>query len=63
MLRRVAAERREIRKRDLATLLVALKTNTAASRASSDSLRAILLRQEFNDEIPAGLPPGMKLPF
>lgn len=44
--------------RDLAALLVAIETNAAASRASSDSMRAILKRQEFNDEIPAGLPPG-----
>jgi beta-lactamase class A len=44
--------------RDLAALFVAIETNAAASRASSDSMRAILKRQEFNDEIPAGLPPG-----
>ena len=44
--------------RDLATLLAAIETNVAASQASSDSMRAILKRQEFNDEIPAGLPPG-----
>ena len=44
--------------RDLASLLVAIHTNVAASRASCDSMRAILLRQEFNAEIPAGLPPG-----
>jgi beta-lactamase class A len=44
--------------RDLATLMVAIEQNRAASRASCDSMRAILLRQEFNGEIPAGLPPG-----
>lgn len=44
--------------RDLATLMAAIETDSAASRASCDSMRAILLRQQFNDEIPAGLPPG-----
>ena len=44
--------------RDLATLMAAIETGAAASRASTDSMRAILLRQQFNDEIPAGLPPG-----
>jgi beta-lactamase class A len=44
--------------RDLAALLMAIETNTAASRASCDSMRAILMRQEFNGEIPAGLPRG-----
>jgi beta-lactamase class A len=44
--------------RDLATLMAAIQTGAAASRASTDSMRAILLRQQFNDEIPAGLPPG-----
>jgi beta-lactamase class A len=44
--------------RDLATLMAAIQTGAAASGASTDSMRAILLRQEFNDEIPAGLPPG-----
>ncbi len=47
--------------RDLATLLVAIETGTAASRASSDSMRAVLLRQELNGEIPAGLPPGTRV--
>src|SRR5689334_17490176 len=39
--------------RDLATLMTAIESGAAASRASTDSMRAILLRQEFNDEIPA----------
>jgi beta-lactamase class A len=43
---------------DLATLLAAIETGRAASRRSCDFMRAILLRQEFNSEIPAGLPPG-----
>ena len=47
--------------RDLATLLVAIESGTAASRSSSDSMRAVLLRQELNGEIPAGLPPGTRV--
>ena len=44
--------------RDLGVLLVAIEHGRAASRASCDSMRAVLLRQEFSGEIPAGLPPG-----
>ena len=44
--------------RDLAAVMTAIETGAAASRASTDSMRAILLRQEFNGEIPAGLPAG-----
>ncbi len=44
--------------RDLATILVAIAEDRAASARSCAEMRAILLRQEFNDEIPAGLPPG-----
>jgi beta-lactamase class A len=47
--------------RDLATLMTAIETGAAASRASTDSMRAVLLRQEFNGEIPAGLPPGTRV--
>jgi beta-lactamase class A len=47
--------------RDLATLMSAIETGAAASRASTDSMRAILSRQEFNDEIPAGLPAGTRV--
>jgi beta-lactamase class A len=47
--------------RDLAVLLEAIETGRAASQASCDSMRAILLEQEFNDEIPAGLPRGVKV--
>lgn len=47
--------------RDLAVLLEAIETGRAASRASSDSMRAILLEQEFNTEIPAGLPTGVRV--
>jgi len=44
--------------RDLGVLMTALAQDKAASAASCDAMRAILRRQEFNDEIPAGLPPG-----
>ena len=43
---------------DLGMLLAAIERGRAASRASCDSMRQVLLRQEFHDEIPAGLPPG-----
>ena len=33
----------------------------ALIRASCDAMRDILARQEFNEEIPAGLPPGTKV--
>src|SRR5689334_8557946 len=44
--------------RDLALLLEAIETGRAASRQSCNAMREILLHQEFNEEIPAGLPPG-----
>jgi beta-lactamase class A len=47
--------------RDLAALLVALERGHAASPASTDSMRNMLLRQEFNDRIPAGLPRGTRV--
>ena len=47
--------------RDLAVLLEAIETGRAASRSSCDAMRDILSRQEFNEEIPAGLPPGTKV--
>ena len=47
--------------RDLAVLLEAIETGRAASRRSCDTMREILARQEFNEEIPAGLPPGTKV--
>lgn len=45
--------------RDLAVLLEAIETGRAASRQSCDAMREVLLHQEFNDEIPAGLPRGI----
>ena len=47
--------------RDLVTLMTAIESGLAASRVATDSMRAILSRQEFNDEIPAGLPPGTRV--
>ncbi|HEU4565131.1 MAG TPA: serine hydrolase [Gemmatimonadaceae bacterium] len=44
--------------RDLAVIMRAIALDRAASRASSERMREILLRQEFNDEIPAGVPAG-----
>jgi beta-lactamase class A len=47
--------------RDLATLLEAIETGKAASRASCREMIEILAAQEFNTEIPAGLPPGTRV--
>jgi beta-lactamase class A len=47
--------------RDLAVLLEGIETGTVASRSSCDDMREVLLRQEFNSEIPAGLPAGTKV--
>ncbi|HLL00840.1 MAG TPA: serine hydrolase [Myxococcaceae bacterium] len=47
--------------RDLATLLIAIEQGKAASAGSTQAMRNILLAQELNDEIPAGLPPGTRV--
>lgn len=47
--------------RDLAALMEAIETGRAASPASCSAMREVLLRQEFNGEIPAGVPPGTKV--
>jgi len=47
--------------RDLAVLMAAIETGRAASRGSCDAMREILLRQEFNSEIPAGVPRGTRV--
>jgi beta-lactamase class A len=47
--------------RDLAALLTAIESGQAASRASTREMIDILAAQEFNDEIPAGLPPGTRV--
>jgi beta-lactamase class A len=44
--------------RDLAVLLAAIEDGRVLSPASSALMREILLAQEFNSKIPAGLPPG-----
>ncbi|WPB82166.1 serine hydrolase [Archangium violaceum] len=44
--------------RDLATLMTAIEQGRAASPVSTQAMRTILLAQELNLEIPAGLPPG-----
>lgn len=46
---------------DLATLLAAIERGTLLSKESSAEMREILLAQEFNEKIPAGLPPGTKV--
>lgn len=43
---------------DLAAILTAIERRTAASPASTEFLLAALRAQAFNDQIPAGLPPG-----
>lgn len=45
--------------RDLAVLMQAIATGTAASATATDSIRAILLDQEFRSGIPAGVPSGV----
>lgn len=47
--------------RDLATLLEAIESGKAASKQSCREMIDILAAQEFNDEIPAGLPPGTRV--
>jgi beta-lactamase class A len=46
---------------DLATLLAAIEKGTLLSKESSAEMRDVLLAQEFNEKIPAGLPPGTKV--
>jgi beta-lactamase class A len=46
---------------DLGVLLEAIEKRTAASARACDTMLAILSRQEFNGEIPAGLPPGTRV--
>lgn len=43
---------------DLAILLQKIERNEALTGASARVMKDVLLRQEFNDEIPAGLPKG-----
>ena len=45
--------------RDLAIILKAVEEGRAASAEATGEMRQILLAQEFNEKIPAGLPPGI----
>ena len=47
--------------RDLGVLLEAIETRKAASARSCTEMLGILSRQEFNDGIPAGVPPGTRV--
>lgn len=47
--------------RDLGALLGAIASRRAASGSSCDSMLAILGRQEFNEGIPAGVPPATRV--
>jgi beta-lactamase class A len=47
--------------RDLAIILRAIEEGRAASLAATHEMLAILLAQEFNEKIPAGLPPGTRV--
>jgi beta-lactamase class A len=46
---------------DLGALLFAIAEGRAASKASTRAMLDILGHQEFNEEIPAGLPPGTRV--
>ena len=46
---------------DLATLLVEIGQGHVLSSGSAALMRDILLAQEFNEKIPAGLPPGTRV--
>jgi beta-lactamase class A len=47
--------------RDLGLLLTGIERGTAASKRSCAAMKAVLLRQVFNTEIPAGLPVGVQV--
>lgn len=46
---------------DLALVVSALATGTAAGRQSCDEILSVLLAQQINDGLPAGLPPGTRI--
>jgi beta-lactamase class A len=46
---------------DLAALLEGIEKGTVLSSDNSSVMREILLAQEFNEKIPAGLPPGTRV--
>ena len=47
--------------RGLGRLMAAIERGEAASTAATAWMRQTLMAQEFNDEIPAGLPPGTRV--
>jgi beta-lactamase class A len=47
--------------RDLSIILSAIEQGRAASPEATREMREILLAQEFNEKIPAGLPPGVRV--
>ncbi len=47
--------------RDLGAILVAIASGRAASDAATQDMLEILARQHFNEGIPAGLPPGIRV--
>ena len=47
--------------RGLGKLFVALERGQVSSAWATHAMRETLMRQEFNDEIPAGLPPGTRV--
>jgi beta-lactamase class A len=47
--------------RDLAIILRAIQDGTAAPADATREMISVLLAQEFNDRIPAGLPPGIRV--
>jgi len=47
--------------RDLAIILRAIQDGTAAPAGATQEMLSILSAQEFNDRIPAGLPPGIRV--
>jgi beta-lactamase class A len=47
--------------RDLAIILRAIQEGKAGSPVATQEMLALLLAQEFNEKIPAGLPPGTRV--
>ena len=47
--------------RDMAVILRSIETGAAGSPAATRAMREILLAQEFNDKIPAGVPAGVRV--
>lgn len=47
--------------RDMAVILRSIETGSAASAAATRAMREILLAQDFNEKIPAGVPRGVRV--